>query len=110
MIVYTNFFVPDRFAAITIWPFVFIKPQYKDDIGLRKHEEVHLRQFLSTYGLFWAFYLLSKKYRLNAEVEAYKEQLRWYDDDRTVMFAVYISTKYKLNISVEAATALLKSS
>jgi hypothetical protein len=108
MIIYNDFFVPRRFGAITIYPFIFMKKKFKDDIGLRKHEEVHLKQFWPSFGMFWPMYLLSKKYRLKVEVEAYKEQIKWYDDDRSELFAEYLSTKYMLDITKEEALSLLK--
>jgi hypothetical protein len=42
------------------------------------------------------------------EVEAYKEQLKWYQDDRTETLAKALATKYRLNITLEEAKALLK--
>jgi hypothetical protein len=51
-------------------------------------------------------------YRLRIEVEAYKEQLKHYDDDRTELFAHFLSTReyYKLDITKEEAIELLKGS
>jgi hypothetical protein len=43
------------------------------------------------------------------EVEAFKEQAKWYSDDRSHAFARMISTDYALGISVENAEKLLKS-
>ena len=38
-----------------------------------------------------------------------EEQLKWYSDDRTLLFASFIATKYGLNISVIEAERLLRS-
>jgi len=42
------------------------------------------------------------------EVEAFKEQAKWYPYDRSHAFARLISTSYALEISVEKAEKLLK--
>jgi len=42
------------------------------------------------------------------EVEAFKEQAKWYSDDRSHAFARLISTSYALDISIETAEKLLK--
>ena len=57
--------------------FVRIRKGYENDRGLLEHEKVHVWQFWRTLGLHPFLYLLSKRYRLTAEVEAYREQLRW---------------------------------
>ena len=40
--------------------------------------------------------------------EAFKEQAKWYSDDRSHAFARLISTTYALDISIETAEYLLK--
>lgn len=104
---YTDRFVGDNFAGTTYGPFIFIRPQYRADIGLLKHEQVHVAQFKRTFGLMSILYLFTK-WRLRYEVEAYREQLKWYPDDQTAIFAAFIATKYRLNISIQQATNLLK--
>lgn len=108
MIFYTNFLVPGNSAAITLGFIILIRPQYKGDVGLIKHEQVHVKQFWKSWCTFPVMYILSKKYRLAAEVEAYREQLRYYPDDRSKTFARYIANNYVLNISETDALKLLK--
>ena len=55
--------------------FVRIRKGYENDKGLLEHEKVHVWQFWRTFGLHSLLYLISKRYRLKAEVEAYKVQL-----------------------------------
>lgn len=56
---------------------IIIDPAYKDDIGLLKHEQKHAHQYKKE--LFHSIkYKLSKKYRLECELEAYKEQIKEY--------------------------------
>lgn len=110
MIIYINAFIPDEFAGITIGPISFIRPQYKDDSGLKAHEIVHQKQFWRTLGFgvpLW--YLLSKKYRLKCELEAYKVQMQ--DPIRpisAIKAADLLSSRYRLNITFEEALKLLE--
>lgn len=106
LIFYTNKFVPSRFAAVTYGPIILIRPAYKNDIGLLEHEKIHVKQFWRTFGLTGLFYLFSKKYRLDCEIEAYKEQLK-YSPGREELYATFISTKYNIPISVSEAQKLL---
>lgn len=110
MIIYTARFVQQGFAATTRGPLVFIRPEYRQDIGLLEHERVHVRQWLRTLGLHSLLYAVSKTYRLSAEVEAYREQSRHYPDDRLPLFARAIAEKYGLDISADAALARLRQS
>lgn len=107
-IFYTDRFIPDRFAAFHFGPFVFIRPKYKDDIGLKMHELTHVNQFYRN-PLMGLFYRFSEKYRLKCEVEAYKVQLQYYSLDQSALFADYIATKYDLDITQEQAKKLLLS-
>jgi hypothetical protein len=107
---YTNTFVPAGSAGCARGPFIFIRPEYRGDAGLLAHEKVHVRQ--ACKGLFIVhalLYLLSDKYKLAAEVEAYKEQAKHYEDDRTPQFAVFISDDYGLSITAAEALKLLRS-
>lgn len=104
---YTSFLV--KYGALTIGPIVLIKPKERElnvEYGLIEHELTHVRQFYRTFGLYWLKYLLSKKARLEYELEAYREQLEYVPDSAPV-FAWYLSTRYKLDITKEEALALL---
>lgn len=96
-------------AGQAITCFITIRPEYKDDVGLLKHEIVHTTQFWRTFGFHALMYLLFKKYRLASEVEAYKEQLNWppatngIKEDYAKIYAGFISEKYSLDISLEDA-------
>lgn len=106
MIILTNLFIPDRFAAFTLWPFILIRPEFKNDEGLKAHEEVHWHQTWTTCFLHPLLYKFSKKYRLKAEVEAYREQLTY--GGKAEEFAEFLATKYDLDITKEQALELLK--
>lgn len=80
LVIYTNR-VKAGFAGVTIGPLVLIRPHRRDDA-----------------------------YRLNAEIEAYREQLKYstnYEADVT-RFAGYICTKYRLEVYAREAELLLK--
>lgn len=106
MIFYTNRFVPSNSAGCTRGPVIFIRPEYKDDIGLLEHEKVHVKQWYRTLGLHSLLYLFSKDYKLKSEVEAYKKQLE-YSPESIDLFAEYLSEDYGLNISVDKVKELL---
>ena len=113
MVIYTNWFIPGGYAGITYGPIALIRPKYEGDVGLRKHEEKHIEQFWRYFGWFPLFYLLSASFRLKVELEAYQEQLKWYDDTPTMRawrinrFARFLATKYRIHITVLEAERLL---
>ena len=104
---YSDFFVPNGFSGWTVGPVIFIRPSKKDDIGLLEHEKTHVRQFWRN-PFTYCRVLWNKKFVLETEVEAYKEQLKWCSEDRMEYFANSIATKYGLNITKEQALELLK--
>jgi hypothetical protein len=109
-IISTNKFIPARFSAYTIGFIILIRPEYRDDIGLIEHEKVHVHQFWRTLGLNGLFYWLSKRKRLEYEVEAFRKQLEYAEEPSTSrkLFAVYLASNYKLDISKEEAIILLE--
>ena len=100
IVFYTDRFIPARFSGYTIFVVILIRPSYFYDRGLLEHEKVHVRQNIRPWKWFMG--------RLAKEVEAYKEQLKWYPDDKTHVFATFIATKYGLDITVEEAEKLLR--
>lgn len=106
MVIYTSNLVPSSHAAITLGPFILIKPEYRGDLGLLEHEKVHVKQFYKYFPVFPLMYLVSKKFRLKVELEAYKKQLE-YSPNSKDRFAEFLATKYSLDISKEHAYDLL---
>ena len=98
---YTDLLIPERFAGMTLGPFVFIRPSYKDDIGLLNHELTHVKQFWKN-PLMGLLYQFSKKYRLQYEAEAYNTQLK-YAPSRLDLFAGYLVSNYNLQITLDEA-------
>ena len=108
MIFYTNFLIPKQHAACIRGPFILIRPEYKEDKGLLAHERVHVEQFWNAPIIHNLRYLISKQYRLDCEVAAYREQLCWYPDNKSLRFAEFIATRYNLAVSKETALNLLR--
>jgi hypothetical protein len=104
---YTNSFIPNGYDAYTRGPFVFVRPEHKNDLGLIAHEKVHVRQWFCTLMLHPLLYLISDKYKLNSEVEAYKEQLKHYpkstQENNLILFSGYLANNYNLNITQDEA-------
>lgn len=73
-IFYTSFLVKDWAAGQSVGPAIFIKPEHKTD-HILQHELVHCRQWYRTFGIHGLLYNISKKYRIKAELEAYKVQV-----------------------------------
>ena len=105
---YTNRFVPKGSAGCARGPVILIRPEYRGDAGLLAHERVHVWQWLRTLGMHSFMYLLSDRYKLACEVEAYQEQAKHYPDDRTTRFAIYIADDYGLTVTAHAALKLLR--
>jgi len=62
---------------------------------------------LAGVGMHAILYKFVHDYRLWCEMKAYRKQLQYYADDRSLKFAGYIAAKYGLNISVGNAYELL---
>ena len=136
MIAYTNYTddIKEGFGGVSYGPYIKIRPKYKDDGGIQAHEDTHAKQWwawmlagtlaalvveplgsflwyyalLAGAGMHAVLYKFVHAYRLWCEVKAYRVQAQYYADDRRLLFAKFISTKYRLNISTEDAFLLLK--
>lgn len=69
MIVATKL-IPRGFSACSLWPFIFVRQEHRSDIALIEHEVVHYRE-----QAWVLLYLVSRKFRLAAEVRAYTRQI-----------------------------------
>jgi hypothetical protein len=103
---YTNFAIPDGSAGCARGPVIFIRPQYREDRGLYEHELVHVKQWFRTLSIHSFLYLLSDRYKLACEVEAYRKQAE-YSPQHRPLFALFISRDYGLDITHEAALGML---
>jgi hypothetical protein len=112
MIFFTDALVPDGFEGYAFGPLAFIRPRRRDDAGLIAHEETHVEQFWRLPIIHSIRYRWDADYRLACELEAYRVQLThsladWRQAD-AALFAEFIATKYDLEITAEAALALLE--
>ena len=76
LILYTDS-LPDGTGGATNGPVIRIRPKYKDDEGIYKHEELHVWQWWLTMGLHSVLYLFVREYRQWAEIAAYRRQMRY---------------------------------
>lgn len=67
--------IPRPFIAVTIWPFIFVRPTAAGDVGLIEHELVHYREQAWVTPIWVLRYLASRRFRLAAEVRAYRRQI-----------------------------------
>lgn len=89
--------------------YIKIKSKYKLDIGLLEHELTHVRQWYRTLTFHSFLYLFSKWYRKVSEVEAYKNQLRFFiNRERELkIFRNALMTKYDLKLTINEVNKLL---
>jgi hypothetical protein len=75
IIIYKSWGVKKKFAGTTYGPVIFIREEYRNDKALLEHEKTHAKQWYRTLSLHSILYMASKRYRLEAEVEAYKKTM-----------------------------------
>ncbi len=105
VIVETRWMIPRGFDGFAPGPLILVRPGTSH--GLIEHEKVHVRQFWRTFGLMAVLYLLSRRWRLRYEVEAYREQLRYCPLGAAHGFARTLACQYRLRISEQQAYRLL---
>ena len=74
MIVSTRL-VPKGFSAWSLWPFIFVRPEERRNAALIEHEMVHYREQAWIMPAWVLLYLVSRRFRLAAEVRAYSRQI-----------------------------------
>ena len=74
MIVSTRF-IPKGFAACSRWPFILGRPEESGNTALIEHELVHYREQAWIMPAWVLLYLVSRRFRLAAEVRAYTRQI-----------------------------------
>jgi len=97
--------MPDWKAGYSRAWFVRIRPAHKNDKGLEAHEAEHVRHWWYSLGFSSILYLLSKRFRLWAEVKCYKVQLE-YAADRDLarrVYALRLAAHYNLGITISEA-------
>lgn len=67
--------MPDTSAGLTKGPIIRIRPAYKNDVGIHRHEYEHVRQWYVTLFTHSILYKFSRKYRMWSEAKAFAKQL-----------------------------------
>lgn len=131
LIFYTNR-LPDGVGGRAYGPVILIRPEYRNDVGIHKHEEEHVRQWLhltllsalvllAVYwpllpfaaGVFPILYHYSRQVRRWAEVRAYRVQMQYPNASRVFLTldqaaARLLSPRYDLRLVFDQAKALLR--
>ena len=98
--------LPASFDALTVWPFIFVRPASAADSGLMVHEGVHYAEQRRAWVLPWLLrYGLSKRFRLAAEVRGYRAQIA--AGGLALDRAAHLLTLYGAGVSEAQARALL---
>jgi hypothetical protein len=100
MIVPTHL-VPKGFSACSLWPFILVRPEHRSDIALIEHELVHYKEQAWITPIWVLLYLVSRKFRLAAEVRAYTRQIELGGVTREQ--AAHALLSYRLGITLEKA-------
>lgn len=105
-VIRTSTLIPRGFDAVTLWPFILVRPSARNDAGLIEHELVHYCEQAWCTPIWWARYLLSPAFRQAAEVRAYRRQIA-IGGISLGAAAHYLATGYRLNLSYGRALSLL---
>ncbi len=145
LVIFTDRVLGPRAGGDTRAFVVFIRPKYRDDVGMRMHELEHVRQWwcatalglvagaaaaaLSTLLLWWGWlgcgallggiahellYYTVRRYRMWAEVRAYREQMRYPDRHGELLTLDGAAARladeelYHLGITIDQARDALK--
>lgn len=105
LLVETRWGIPRGFDGFAPGPLILLRPGA--DAALLAHEKVHVRQFWRSFGLMPLCYLLSSRWRLRYELEAYREQIRHAGPDAVPACAQALAHGYRLGITMQQALGLL---
>ena len=100
MVVSTNL-VPKGFSACALWPFIFIRAEYREDHSLIEHELVHYREQAWIMPAWVLAYFIFRRFRFGGEVRAYARQIELCGVTREEAAQALLS--YRLGITFEDA-------
>lgn len=95
--------ISKKYSGFAFGPLIFIAPDARNDNSLLAHELVHVRQFWRSWGLHFIRMMLSGKYRLSCELEAYVVSTQHGMSIDTA--ARHLSTLYDFGFPVDFNTA-----
>lgn len=94
--------IPKGFDAVTVWPFIFVRPERAHNKPLIEHELVHYEEQREAKVVPWLLkYWLSEDFRIDAEVRAYKKQIE--EGGITVLGAANMLLKYHTKLTSDEA-------
>jgi hypothetical protein len=86
--------------------FILIQKQHINNNALIQHELTHVKQMQDIGAVkWWLRYIFNKSFRQDAEIEAYKVQIKY--GISISQAATYLSTMYHLDITYSDAVKLL---
>ncbi len=105
--------LPDGVGGEARGPVIRIRTKYRQDEGIHAHELEHVRQWWVTLGIHSLLYLVVRRYRLWAEVQAYREQMRHQDRHGGYLSlesaaARLANPRYRLGITIDQAKVELE--
>ena len=102
--------IPSTFDAITVFPFILMRPEWASNPALVAHEMVHYKEQKSSWVIPWLLrYAFSKKFRFEAEVRGYQAQISM--GGISVDQAAKMLTKYGFDVTeVDCVAELTKNS
>lgn len=104
MIIKTKF-MPKGLDSFTFWPFIFIRANHINTGTLISHALFHYKEQRYTSPIWVILYLCSKRFRLNAEIRAYKKQIK--NKEIGIVAAASKLLKYKHDMTLIDAHNLL---
>jgi hypothetical protein len=111
--VITSPWLPGRIVGLSLGFAVVVRDDYAHDEPTLVHELVHCKQFFRSGGLVhFLLYFLSRKYRLNTEIEAYRAEIDSCDANiatsRLEESASALAHGYRLKLSAAQCKTLLE--
>ena len=101
----TTTLIREPYDAFTAWPFIFIRPEYRNDKALIAHEQVHYRSMAWLTPFWWLIYAISKSFRWAQEVKAYRVQMAL--GGISIEDATYMLCTYRTGHTLDQARAAL---
>ncbi|MDO8777605.1 MAG: hypothetical protein Q7K57_54590 [Burkholderiaceae bacterium] len=101
----STYLIPKGFSACSLWPFILVRPEHRSNISLIEHELVHYREQAWIMPVWVFLYLVSRKFRLAAEVRAYTRQIEMGEVTREQ--AAHALLSYRLGITFGKAMQAL---
>ena len=104
---YTTLGVSHDARASARGPVIFIRPKHKKDVGIYQHELTHVKQWFCTLGLHSLLYWLVPSYKAWSEIQAFKKQSQYDEQDNVPHYAYTLCKYYGLELNYEETKAAI---